>query len=394
VARRYAAEGTDGGFIICARLLSFAPTSADAERVLKGMELALSGRRLESVPAPLAAWFTKAWQQGNPGPGLIQLGLRLGNKEASQAALKWIASETVSDADRASMMEVLAQVGALESVPVLLAIVEKSKSVALQNAALASLQRFPDKKVAQAVVELYPQMPKALRQRARNALCSRPVWAMALLDAVDAAGIAQDELSFDQVRQMVALKDAELSNRVERRWGKIHPASDEEKQNTLNRLRLVLNPSGAAGRSGKGDAAAGKLVFQQTCAVCHRLFGEGTTIGPDLTGADRKNTETMLVSILDPSAYIRPEFVSYDLTTKDGESLSGLMVESSAAAVTVLDRNNQRHVLARDQIKELNPSGVSLMPEGLLEALTPRQVMDLFAYLQGDTPVGSSAASK
>jgi putative heme-binding domain-containing protein len=112
-----------------------------------------------------------------------------------------------------------------------------------------------------------------------------------------------------------------------------------------------------------------------------------------LTSADRKNTEVMLVNILNPSAYIRPEYVSYDLTTKDDQSLAGLMVESSAAAVTVLDRNNQRHVLARDQIKELNPSAVSLMPDGLLEALTPQQVMDLFAYLQGDGPIGSGVVS-
>jgi hypothetical protein len=62
--------------------------------------------------------------------------------------------------------------------------------------------------------------------------------------------------------------------------------------------------------------------------------------------------------------------------------------------VTVLDRNNQRHVLARDQIKELNASSVSLMPEGLLEALTPQQVMDLFAFLQRDAPGGSSEAAK
>jgi putative heme-binding domain-containing protein len=394
VARRYAAEGTDDGFASCAQLLSWAPTNADAERALKGMELALSGRRLERVPRPLADWFTKAWQQKSPGTGLIHLGLRLGNAEARQAALKLIASETASDPDRASLMDVLAQMGASESVPVLLAIVEKSKSVPLQNAAMAALQRFPDKAVAQSVVALYPRMHSALRQRARNALCSRPVWAMALLDAVDAAQISQSELSLDQVRQMVSLKDAELSNRVERRWGKIQPASDEEKENTLNRLRLVLNPSGAAGRSGKGDPAAGKLLFQQTCSACHLLFGEGATIGPDLTSADRKNTEVMLINILNPSAYIRPEYVSYDLTTRDDQSLAGLMVESSPASVTVLDRNNQRHVLARDQIKDLNPSAVSLMPEGLLEALTPQQVMDLFAYLQSDGPVGSSAAAK
>ena len=119
------------------------------------------------------------------------------------------------------------------------------------------------------------------------------------------------------------------------------------------------------------------------------MFGEGTDIGPDLTGADRKNTEFLLVNIINPSAYIRPEYVSYDATMKDGQSVAGLMAESSASSVTIRDRNNERHVLARDRISELKESEVSLMPEGLLEVLTPQQVMDLFAYLQGD---GAAAA--
>jgi hypothetical protein len=52
--------------------------------------------------------------------------------------------------------------------------------------------------------------------------------------------------------------------------------------------------------------------------------------------------------------------------------------------VTIRDRNNQQHVLSRAQISELKESAVSLMPDGLLEALTPQQVMDLFAYVQSD----------
>ena len=68
-------------------------------------------------------------------------------------------------------------------------------------------------------------------------------------------------------------------------------------------------------------------------------------------------------------------------------------MESSASSVTIRDRNNQRHVLARDQIKELNPSSVSLMPDGLLEAMTPQQVMDLFAYLQGNEPSATSGGT-
>jgi putative heme-binding domain-containing protein len=60
------------------------------------------------------------------------------------------------------------------------------------------------------------------------------------------------------------------------------------------------------------------------------------------------------------------------------------MVESSTSSVTIRDRNNQQHVLSRAQISELKESAVSLMPDGLLEALTPQQVMDLFAYVQSD----------
>ena len=98
--------------------------------------------------------------------------------------------------------------------------------------------------------------------------------------------------------------------------------------------------------------------------------------------------------IVNPSAYIRPEYVSFEVETKDDQSISGLMVESTAAAVTLLDRNNEHHVFAREQIRRLQESQVSLMPEGLLEALPPQQIIDLFAYLQGERPSASSGTNQ
>jgi putative heme-binding domain-containing protein len=268
----------------------------------------------------------------------------------------------------------------------MLDVLEKSRSPSLRAAALIALQHYPDRRVADALIAMYPGLSADLRPRARSALCSRPTWALALLDAVDSGRVAPVELGFEQLRQIVSLKDVALARRVEQRWGKVELATSAEKENTINQLRLVLKPSGAAGRQGTGDPEAGRQVFQQTCGVCHRLFGEGNTIGPDLTGADRKNTEVMLLNIVNPSAYVRPEYVSYEVVTDDDQAISGLLVESSAAAVTILDRNNQRHVFARDRIKELTPSALSLMPEGLLEGLKPQQVMNLFAYLQSEGP--------
>ena len=90
----------------------------------------------------------------------------------------------------------------------------------------------------------------------------------------------------------------------------------------------------------------------------------------------------MRANIVNPRGYIRPEYVSYQAETKDEQAVTGVMVESTPTTVVLLDSTNQRHTILRDQIKDLKESQISLMPEGLLEALKPQQLMDLFSYLQ------------
>src|SRR5262249_23104878 len=131
-------------------------------------------------------------------------------------------------------------------------------------------------------------------------------------------------------------------------------------------------------------AVAGKALFTQHCATCHTLFNEGNKIGPELTGADRKNLEVLLTNVVDPSGYIRPEYVAYYVTLKDGRTLDGLVVETTPATVTLLNGKNEKTVVRREQIEEMAPSATSLMPEKLLDTLTDQQIRDLFAYLQSD----------
>src|SRR5439155_19407935 len=137
---------------------------------------------------------------------------------------------------------------------------------------------------------------------------------------------------------------------------------------------------------GKGDPAKGQPLFKQHCATCHTLFGEGNKVGPDLTSADRKGRELLMLNIVDPSAVIRPEFAAYTLLTTDGRLLTGLVVEASEQAVTLVDAKNEKTTVPRDKIDQLKPSPVSLMPEKLLDELTDQEVRDLFSYLQSDGP--------
>ena len=128
----------------------------------------------------------------------------------------------------------------------------------------------------------------------------------------------------------------------------------------------------------------GQKLFREHCGTCHRLFGEGNTIGPDLTTANRQDRDFLLVSLVDPSSHVRKEFLNYVCHTTDGRVLTGLVVEESPAGVTLVDAKNQRTAVGRDQIAELEPAGQSLMPEGIVEKLSPAQLRDLFAFVQGE----------
>jgi len=181
----------------------------------------------------------------------------------------------------------------------------------------------------------------------------------------------------EQVRRVAAYKDEAARKLVAKHWGQVTAATPGEK---IARIRSVLHMLNL----GKGDHANGRVLFQKNCATCHTLFGEGNKIGPDLTTADRKNREYLISQVVDPSAVIRAEYQAFNVETKDGRSLTGLVVESNAGSVTLADGKNERTVIPRPRIEQMAPSPVSLMPEKILDPLTDQEICDLFAYLTGD----------
>lgn len=92
--------------------------------------------------------------------------------------------------------------------------------------------------------------------------------------------------------------------------------------------------------------------------------------------------DALLTNIVDPSSVIRKEYASYVLATGDGHVFTGLLAERDPASVTLIDAKNQRTRIVRERIDQLDESPVSLMPERLLEQLTPQELRDLFAYLE------------
>src|SRR5262249_1247514 len=128
--------------------------------------------------------------------------------------------------------------------------------------------------------------------------------------------------------------------------------------------------------------------------ACHRLFDEGGTIGPDLTHANR-DRQQLLVSIVDPSAVIRKEYLASNVKTTDGRAFTGIVVEDRQGSIVLLTATNDRVRISREKIDTVEDSSVSLMPEGLLRDLKPQQLRDLFAYLERkEAPCPGRAAAR
>lgn len=393
LARRYAAEGGDADFAACARLLQQAAGSAESDLLIKGMEQGLVGRRLVRIPAPLEKPLADLWLKNSTNLTLLRFALRLGSEPASKRALELITSGDTPPPERTALIEIVGQVGPPETAATLQQLVRAPHPVPIRMAALAALQRFSDPSIVSLLLDDYGQMPPEMRARARDVLVSRLPWSVLLVEAVKGGKIKPEEVPLDQVRRMVTHDDKALTATMEKLWGRIQKETPQEKLSKISEVGILVRETGVNGLRGTPDPVGGKAVFTKVCAVCHTLFGEGNKVGPDLTGADRKNTPLMLLSIIDPSGAMRAEYVAYTVATVDGRVLTGLMAESTPQTVTLLDDKNKRTVVPRSDIEEIKESPVSLMPEKILDPLSPKEIRDLWAYLRSPGPVAAPAAT-
>ncbi len=135
----------------------------------------------------------------------------------------------------------------------------------------------------------------------------------------------------------------------------------------------------------KGDADRGAQLFWSksfNCGSCHKVSQQGTPLGPDLSTIGRlRGREELLESILEPSRRIEPKYAVYIAQTLDGRSLTGLLIVRDENQVVLRDNQNQEITLAAKDVEVLQPSRLSLMPDGQLSGLTAQEAANLLEYL-------------
>ncbi|MEK7728523.1 MAG: c-type cytochrome [candidate division KSB1 bacterium] len=193
-----------------------------------------------------------------------------------------------------------------------------------------------------------------------------------LLAALESKEVALGELNFhlERLRALLFSEDAEVKRRAE---ALINDAGVVTRQAALEQMRPAL--------ALQGNAQVGREAYKELCAKCHRVGEEGEELGPNLTEIFRKSSESVLHDIVDPNAAVETKFLSHVLRTKDGEFLTGIIVNETDDEVTISAEGGVRKTVRRNEIVELSATGLSQMPEGLEEGMSPQKMADLLAFL-------------
>ncbi|HWB13110.1 MAG TPA: PVC-type heme-binding CxxCH protein [Pirellulales bacterium] len=142
---------------------------------------------------------------------------------------------------------------------------------------------------------------------------------------------------------------------------------------------------GLADTAGPADAAAGRRVFFHPklagCFRCHRVDGRGREIGPDLSVIGRTERRHLLESILQPSNLVPPHYQVWQMELADGRTLAGMLVRTYLDEYTYVDPKGDLFQVRTTQIVDSRPAPQSIMPTGMVDQLTDRELRDLLAYL-------------
>lgn len=247
--------------------------------------------------------------------------------------------------------------------------------------ALEGVSRSRDPKVAQELVKAYRRFRAPNRPKVIAVLSSRAEFAEVLMNAVGEKKIPADDLTAYDVRQIRSLGNSQLQQKVTDLWGEVRETS-EAKHQQMEKVRKLMSQVDES----KVDLSQGRLLFDQKCTQCHKLYGIGKQIGPDLTGANRTNMDYLLENIIDPSAVVSASYRMSIVVLDDGRVLNGLITAQNETTLSIQTQTDLLTV-EQDAILETRQTTQSPMPEGLIDTLSEEQIQQLFSYLKQPTQI-------
>ena len=354
-------------------------TQNDAQRklLLLGLQAGLEGRGDVEAPSNWPDAYAKL-RSGDEETSSIALDISLmfGDAVAAQSLVAMVADASSSDEDREQAIRGLAALKREELKPHLVPLFDDPD---LRLEAIRAVASYDDIGLARELLARYSSFPRSEKLEVVHTLSARPDSGTELMNAIEAGTVPRGDIPSYVARLMVRV----VGNRFLDMWGPVEgvsPAADA----AFFRINAFLTKEALA----SANAQRGKEVFNQTCFGCHRLHGEGGTIGPDLTALNRSDLDYLLENIITPSAVVADEYKMSMVVTDDGQVFSGVVSGEDAREIEMRAANSEEVLLTpKSQVTDVEQTELSMMPEGLLDHLSNEEVIDLISYLQSLEPV-------
>jgi putative membrane-bound dehydrogenase-like protein len=239
---------------------------------------------------------------------------------------------------------------------------------------IAALGDFNHERVASSVLASYAKLDAGTQPKAIELLTQRGSWAKSLLAAIGNKQVPANALNQNQVRRLLEGGDEELKQLVAKHWGTIRTTRDPQRVELIAEMKKFV-------RANPGDAIKGAAVFKKVCGQCHKIYGEGAEVGPDITANGRGNFDQLLSNVFDPSLVIGASYQARTVITSEGRVLTGLPVEENDQRIVLKVQGGKLETIPRGEIDVLKVSELSMMPEQLEKQLKPEELADLFSFL-------------
>ena len=238
---------------------------------------------------------------------------------------------------------------------------------------LAALEGTRSEHVGPALIGALPRQTPATAQAAMRLLLRRTDWTRSLLQSAEQGKVDLNSLALDQQQALTRHPNRKLARRARRLFsaGGGLPSADREK--VLQQFMPVTET--------RGDAVAGKAVFTKTCSKCHVHSGEGTAVGPELSGMAVHPKAELLLQILDPSRNVEGNYRQVTVATTGGLILTGLLASETRTTIELFDAEGKKHVVLRADIDDLIRSSKSLMPDGFENEMSAEDFTNLLEFL-------------
>jgi putative heme-binding domain-containing protein len=338
--------------------------------VLEGMRDGLEGRFDLSAPKNWSVVFKKlTLKKGAVATLATQISQRFGETDATQKYVALIKNTKSSISQRKEAINYLAagkKVELKNEIPTLFS------QLPLRMDVISAIANYNEDHLGALIISNYRTLNVAEKRRAIETLSARPKYGWQLTQALKNQTIPKSDIPAYTARQLLRV----VGSGFIEYWGPIEQEQSLEK--AYIKYRNILTPTAIL----EANAKKGEIVFQKSCGSCHKMYGNGGNIGPELTGSNRANLDYFLFNVLNPSGEIQEDYKLVVITTRDGRTYSGNVIAENDRQVTmrIVGKESSKINKSDIQSREVMPS--SLMPVGILETIQENEVLDLVKYMQ------------